>query len=349
MRASNVVLLCSIPLLTLLAPVVKEKAAVLVAPSSDTYAYEGDGILIADTSSYQYVWWWWPSIFTTRWTLKQNPGLGDAYHSVSFYVAPKSIAHRFLYRFDSYYESDFSFVEGGPRDVSQGQQHLDLRRNIYLLPKEYTPGREARADYNVEVKKASKSFANNNKTFGYTLCQFQNRADYIRFLRMERGAIAYRCHCDYKDPLPCNGTEDCFDGRVSHYSCFDGSSVPNFSSSLSSYNFFSTIVPTKSYVKFTANITMYFYGESKLMKHAHYMCTIYDKDTCSFSINRPSWLYEPQLIIAQIHPKAGPFALTTTITVSADIIILKNVAWSTLYLLIPCLLLYIVIYSSSVV
>ena len=324
-------LLCVIPLITLLVPALKEKAASLITLSNYLAAYEGDGILIADTSSNMYVWWWWPSIFTTRWTLMQRPVFGDAYHMISFFVAPKSLAHRFLYRFDSDYTSDYFFVDGDFMQVSQGQMHLDIRRNVYLLPQEYTPGREAKAEYTIDVKK---SFSlERNETLGASICQFQNRGVFTSFIDVEPGAIdgAYKCHCDLQDPSV---------GRtIPPNYCSPLDSGPYFSSPKSSYNFFSTIVPTKSYVKYTANITMYFYDKLKLLKYAQYKCTIRDTDTCSFTIPQISWYYDPQVIIGYVHPKAGAFALTTTMTVDSDIALPENVALSMLCLLIPAFLI----------
>jgi hypothetical protein len=66
MNATQVAaLFCVIPLISLLAPVVKDKTASLIALPNVLSAYEGDGILTADTSSNLYVWWWWPSIYDT--------------------------------------------------------------------------------------------------------------------------------------------------------------------------------------------------------------------------------------------------------------------------------------------
>ena len=338
MNATQVAaLFCVIPLITLLAPVVKDKTASLITLPNVLSAYEGDGILTADTSSNLYVWWWWPSIFTTRWKLTQRPAFGDAYHTVSFFVAPKSIAHRFLYRFDSNYTTDYFFVDGDFMQVMQGQQHLDIRRNIYLLPKEYTPGREAKAEYIVDVKKSLS--LERNETLGSSICQFQNRDVYTNFIDLEPDAIdgVYRCHCDFQGPLPYYGSP--VGGVISPNYCSSFPSTPYFSSPKSSYNFFSTIVPTKSYVKYTANITMYFYDKLKLLKHAQYKCTIRDTDTCSFTIPQQYWYFDPQLIIAYIHPKAGSYALTTTITVDSDVALLENVARSILCLLIPAFLI----------
>lgn len=238
MKAANVALLCSIPLITLVTPVVKEKVTALLSLSNDLSAYEGDGILIADTSSYTYVWWWWPRIFTTQWTLTQRPVFGDAHHTISFFVVPKNVAHRFLYRYDSNYESDYLFVDGNYMQVSLGQQHLDLRRNVYILPKEYTPGGEAKAEYVVDVRKSLS--LERNETLGYTLCQFQNRDVYTNFIDMEPDAVdgIYRCHCDLQDPMLYNGTKAFVGGVISPHYCSPVPSTPYFTSSKSSYNFF---------------------------------------------------------------------------------------------------------------
>jgi hypothetical protein len=338
MIAGHVALL-SIPLITLLAPVAKEIVVSLVAPSRVDPAYEGDGILLGDTGNYAYVWWWWPSVFTTRWTITQSPVYGDAYHTVSLFVAPKRIAHRFLYRFDSNYSSDFFFVEGDYEQVSQNQQHLDLRRYVYLLPNEYTPGREAKAVYSVDVKKESKELGR-NETYGYQTCQFQNLRYFTDFIDMEPEAIdkVYTCHCEYGDVPPCSDNEDCIRSTFSPEFCAEPSG-PNFTAVESSYNFFSTVVPTESFVKFEANLTMYFYDPSKLRKHAQYQCTIRDTDTCSFTVPQTLMYSEPQLILAYIHPKAGPFSVTTTLAVQVDIFILENAALTVMYLLIPTFLI----------
>ena len=339
MKASNLVLLCSLPLIPLLVPVLQKKASWLVAPSIDISAYEGDCILAADTSSYHYVWWWWPSVFTTRWTITQRPVFGDAHHEVSFYVAAKSNAHHFLYRLDSDYTSDYFFVEGDYRQVFKGHQHLDLRRNIYILPKEYSPGKEAKADYVLEVKKETLSLEK-NKTYGYCLYQFQNRQDYKSFIDLNPGAIdsATGCHCSWENFPPYNDT-DSSSGVLPSYYCAQNSPGPYFTSSQSSYNFFSPVVPTNSFVKFTANITMYFYDELKLRKYTQYKCTIEDEDICSFTLPKPSIIfYEPQLILACVHPHAGPSSLTTTINIQTDVMLTENLARSTLYLVTPIFL-----------
>ena len=223
--------------------------------------------------------------------------------------------------------------------MSQDQQHLDLRSNIYLLPKEYSPGRETTAKYVVNIERDSTS-VDRNETYGYQVCQFSSRAFFSSFIDMLPGAIdnTMTCHCVYE---ACGGIRECFYDLFSSDYEFCTSASPDFTSTQlpDTYNFFSAVVPTDSFVKFKANITMYFYDPDMLIKHAGYKCTIRNTDTCSFVTTQTWWNFERQLIIAYIHPRVGPYSHTTTISIESNVLLLQNAAHLLLYLLMPCFLI----------
>lgn len=332
MKTLDVALFCS---LALLATPVKEAIVGLLSSPFLISAFEGDGILIADTARSPYVNnWLWPNILTTRWTLQQRPIFGDAHHTVSFYLARKRRAHRYLYRFDSDFTSEYFYVDGDRQDVLQGHQHLAIRQNVYILPEEYTPGKRAGVNFLVEVNKRSPTALERNESLGYSVCQFQNKAVYSNFIDLEPTSIdnAYQCNCILQDSNDPN-TRQAQDVLTSNYCTSKNTPIPYFAATTSSYNYFSAVVPTKSYVRYTANMTMYFYDKQKLMKHTKYLCTIRGEDTCTFTTS--SRHNDPLLIIAYVHPKIGPAALTTTIAAEVDVILLENMAISLLYLLIP--------------
>ena len=334
MKGVHVALFCSIPLFTILAPTMRETARALLAPSYFVPAYEGDGILVGD-SGVSLPWWLgWAS--TINWRITQRPVFGDAFHDISLFVVPKNVAPSLLYRFDANYTSDYFYVDGEYAVVYEDMQHLDLRSSIYLLPKEYTPGREAKASFIVKVKRQSGEFER-NKTYilyGSTTCQFQNRALYRDFVDMEPGAEEYAEACHSVLGGPSHFKDEIYLKNHSlSTDCFRSTQLQG------AYNSFSAIVPTASLVKFETNITMYFYDLKKLINFAQYKCTIRNTDTCSFT-TKQTWLNpERQLIIAYIHPRAGPFALTSTLSVTTDILLVQNAAHLLLYLLIPSILI----------
>ena len=305
----NVALLCSVPLLATFAPTIWEKARSFTLATDLCTAYEGDGILIGDTGADAS--YWSPSV-STDWQISQEPLFGEVPHDISIFVVRMSHAPYFLYRFQSNYASDYFSVDGGLESVSMGKQHLDLRRYVYLLPKEYTPpGARAEALFNVTVEKESMSIGENAQ-----ICQFQNARDYRDFLDMEPGAIHQATKCENQS---LNEPQDSHAQAQRN----DASSVQSltladakFTAAKNSYNFFSTIVPTKSLVKFEANLTMYFYNYTRLKEHrdkiSEYKCTIRDTDTCSFTTAQN---LKQLLVIAYIHPKSGPYSSTTTIAV----------------------------------
>lgn len=345
MNAVNVALICSIPILAIFGPVVREKANTFAFPTYFYTAYEGDGILIGDTQADATLW---SPFISINWEFSQKPSFGESHHTISIFVVRKSEAPLFLYRFDSNYTSpDYFFVEGGFQSVTMGQQHLDIRQYIYLLPKEYTPGVQATAMCDFSVKKPS-TFSGRNETYGYATCQFQNNQQYRDFVDMEPGAIEKRtkCYCNFQAPTPCNDTTDCVSNTMPSDACYDSGdpSGPYFTAAENSYNFFSPIVPTNSYVKIEANITMYFYSYDKLVENmniiSEYKCTIRDIDTCSFTTTQLYWTNpERLLIIAYIHPKYEPNSFTTTVVVKAGHSLPLKFAQLLVYLLIPSFLI----------
>lgn len=337
MKGIHVALFCSIPLFTILAPTIREAViSQLLAPSYLIPVYEGDGILVGDPGV--SLPWWLNWAFTVRrWTITQKPVFGDAFHAISLFFVPKNTAPFLLYRFDANYTSDYFYVDGGYTRVYRDMQHLDLRSSIYLLPKEYTPGREAKASLLVKVKRESSEYERNRTyVYGSTTCQFHNRALYRNFVDMEPGAVDYSETC--RSVLG-GATQFKDEGYLKNHS------VPSHSFTSTqlqeSYNYFSTIVPTQSLVKFEANITMYFYELEKLIEHSEYKCTIRDTDVCSFTTKQKLLDndQERQLIVAYIHPRAGPFSLTSTVSVTTDVLLFQNAAHLLLYLLIPSFLI----------
>lgn len=335
MNAVHVALLCSIPIFAV-APSLKEAAISLLKPSYLTTVYEGDGILVGDTAV--SLPWWLNWAFTTiNWKITQRPAFIDAPHSISLYVVSKTLAPRLLYRFDSNFTSDYYYVEGDFESVYHDKQHLDLRSNVYLLPKEYTPVREAKASIVVDVKRASESSSKHvrNETYGSTTCQFQDRESFRNFVDMEPGAIEYStaCHSMYGDcPTPEEDDLESFSSRAPS---------PFFTSTQlqQSYSSFSSIVPTQTFVKFEADITMYFYRLENVTNIVEYKCKIRGTDTCEFTTTQSWYNHEDQLVLAYIHPRPGPFSKTSTLLVTTDVLLLRNAAHLLVYLLIPSLLI----------
>lgn len=320
MNRVHVALFLSIPICTLLAPTVKERILALFSRSASVSAFEGDGILVADTSNYGY------HFTSINWTLTQQPVIGDAYHTISFFVVPHHIAHHFLYRYTSTYTSDPFFVNDSAESVRDGLQHLNLRSNIYLLPKRYTGPRsreEARAEFKVNSTQIINSESRNESVVTCCpVCQFQSRVSFSDFLDMERYSIGRSVACsppnfEFEQPCEISGKPDTFTAKTN------------------SYNFFSAIVPTKSNVQFKANILMYFYNQTKLAKY--FECRIHGTDTCSFATVRRPW--ERYLIIAYTHPTTVASSMTTTISVRADTLAGHTVAYFCLCLLLPGLLI----------
>ena len=336
----HVALFLCVPIFTLLAPTVKEKTLSLFSSSSFTPAYEGDGILIGDTGinvplprfPFKFI----------NWRITQQPEFGDAYHTISFFVVPERLAPKYLYPINSSYKSQTFFVDGGEEFVSQGFQHLNLRSYIYLLPKTYTgPGKEARAVYVVDVKRNSSS-SGTSKPLGSSVCRFGSRAEFSDFLDMDR--------ID-KNAVPClsllgSVTDSCSEGDrdcINAFRSYEAISYPSgspttFTTTDSSYNFFSAVVPTKSYVHYESDVVMYFYNHRRLGKF--YKCRIRATDTCSFTTSQSIWNpREREVIIAYTHPTSVASSLTTTISVEAEVYVTKTAAHLLVCLLIPCLLI----------
>ena len=319
MNRVHVALFLSIPICTLLVPTVKERISTLFSTSVYFPAFEGDGILIADTVKYGF------KFTSINWTLTQQPVYGDAYHTISFFVVPKQIAHRFLYHYNSTYTSHQFFVDGGTELVRGGLQHLNLRSNIYLLPKEYTGSRkETRAEFKVHSTQIVTSESGSRSVASCCpVCQFQNRVAYSDFLDMENYSFNKSAECsppfDFEFNQPCefNEKSDKFTAKGNHY------------------NFFSAVVPTKSNVQFKADILMYFYNQTKLAKY--FQCRIRGVETCSFTTVQRPW--ERNLIIAYTHPTTVASSLTTTISVKADVLVYHTVAYFLVCLLTPSLLI----------
>ena len=322
MNRVHVALFLSIPICTLLAPTVKERILALFSTSASFPAFEGDGILIADMGNYGF------KFTSINWTLTQQPVYGDAYHTISFFVVPQQIAHQFLYHYNSTYTSNSFFVDGGTESVRAGLQNLNLRSNIYLLPKEYTGSRkEARAEFKVHSTRILNSESSSRSVEACCpVCQFQNRVAYSDFLDMENYSINKTAECsppfnliNFEFNQPCEFSENSaiFTAKGDHY------------------NFFSATVPTKSNVQFKSDILMYFYNQTKLAKY--FQCRIRGVDTCSFTTVQRPW--ERNLIIAYTHPTTVASSLTTTISVKADVLVWHTVAYSLVCLLIPSLLI----------
>lgn len=307
------------------APTVREKISALFTKSTPVSAFRGDGILVADSSFYTLSWFPFLSI---AWTLTQEPVFGDAYHTISFFVVPKQKARQFLYmNHPPSFTSGRFFVDGGPESVRDGFEHINLRSNIYLLPKEYTgPEKEARAEIKVYFTRIFNSSGNSSSSSVGAcspVCQFQNRAHYSDFLDMEPNAL---------NGVECSPPFSNRDFQVCDFN--EASSV--FTSQVSSYNFFSTAVPTKSYVQYKSDVVMYFYNQKKLAKY--FQCRIRGVDTCSF-ILRPSDTY---LIIAYTHPNSFASEVTTTISVKADVLVSQAAAYFLVCLLTPLLLIRVI-------
>lgn len=306
---------------TFFAPTVKEKISTLFTKSTPVTAFLGDGILVADSSNYAFPWFPFISI---NFTLEQQPIFGDAYHTISFFVVPKQIAQQFLYTYDvRNFTSDPFFVDGGKESVRDGLHHLNLRSNIYLLPQEYTgPEKEARAEIKVHFTQISSGNSSANSVRACSpVCQFQNRALYSDFLDMEPNAMSgVECTPPFRDFQICDFNE--------------ASDV--FTSKANSYNFFSAVVPTKSYVQYKTDIVMYFYDQRKLARY--FQCKVRGIDTCSF-ILRPSETY---LIIAYIHPNSAASELTTTISVTVDVLVWQAAAYFLVCLLTPLVLIRVI-------
>ena len=326
MNRVHVALFLSIPIFTLLTPTVKENISALFIKSSLVSAFQGDGILVADSDNYAFQFPWLP--FTSiSWKLTQQPIFGDAYHTISFFVVPEQKAHRFLYRYNSTYTSNHFFVDGGKDSVRDGLQHLNLRSNIYLLPKEYTgPRKEARADFKVHFTQILNSSGYSVGACS-TVCQFQNRFGYSDFLNMERDSIYNAVDCE--PPFVTNNV---------FKACDFNEKSDVFMSKVNSYNFFSALVPTKSYVQLKTDIVMFFYNQTKLARH--FKCQIRGVNTCSFKTLQ-SFPRKRFLIIAYTHPNSFASELTTTISVEAEITvhIWQTAAYFLVFLLTPCLLI----------
>ena len=325
MNRVHVALFLSIPVFTLLTPTVKENISAFFVKSTLVSAFQGDGILVADSDKYSFQFPWFPFTSIT-WKLTQQPLFGDAYHTISFFVVPEQKAYRFLYRYNSSYTSNHFFVDGGKESVRDGLQHLNLRSNIYLLPKQYTgPRKEARAEFKVQF---TQLFNSSSYSVGACspVCQFQNRFGYSNFLNMETDSIDNAIGCE--PPFVTNAFKTCEFNEKSDV----------FMSEVNSYNFFSALVPTKSNVHFKTNIDMFFYNQTKLARH--FKCQIHGVNTCSFKTLQ-SFPRERFLIIAYTHPNSFASELTTTISVEAEITvhIWQTAAYFLVLLLTPCLLI----------
>ena len=177
-----VALVISIGVLILMAPTVKERIHSLFSSSSCAAAFEGDGILVGDTGSSRYVPSWWLS--SIEWKITQQPGFGDAHHTVSLFMVPEQVAHHYLYRSHSRYTSPVLHIDGGMEPKLELMQHIPITTNVYLLPKDYTrPKKEARADLMLNVFWNISDESSDTKTYvSYYVCQFRNRVNYGNFI-----------------------------------------------------------------------------------------------------------------------------------------------------------------------
>ena len=322
-KGVHVALIIAVGVFIFMAPTMKERMLSLFSSSTCAAALEGDGIMVVDTGSSRYVPSWWFS--SIDWKITQQPGFGDANHIVTLFMVPEQIAHHYLYRFHSRYTSPILHIDGGMEPKLELMQRIPITTNVYLLPKEYTRHKkEASVDLmlNVFWNISDESESSETKQYlSYYVCQFPNRAQYGDFIDMDQGV---------------DNSEECTD-VISAKDAF----TP-FVSPKSSYNFFSAAVPTKSYVQYETDTTMYFYNHTKLANF--YTCTIRGLDTCTFTTTQ-SWL-NPQrhLLIAYTHPTRVPSSLTTKIVVEANTGVLKNSAYLLLCVLIPSLLIKLLCY-----
>ena len=322
-KGVHVALVVSIGVLILMAPTVKERILSLFTSSSCAAAYEGDGILVGDTGSSRYIPSWWFPYSSIEWKITQQLVFGDAHHTVSFFIVPEEIAHRYLYRFHSHDKSQDFYVGGG---MEPQLQHIPITSNVYLLPKEYTRhGKEAKAYFKLNITQKDTCSSANNELQSYYLCQFQNRVNFEDFIDMEQ-SVRTSSGCTYMYMSAGENIEA-------------SSSVP-FVSSISSYNFFSAAVPKNSSVQYETNITMYFYNHTKLRNF--YKCIIRGVDTCTFTTTQSWWQPQRLLLIAYIHPTNVPCSLTTKIAVEVNTDILKtSVSIFMWWVLIPTFLIKI--------
>ena len=307
----------------------------LLFNSTTSYlAYEGDGILIGDSET--------NIPFTSiNWKITQQLEFDDSYQTVSLFAVPQRLARRHLYRYRSYFKSDYFPVN----DRAQTQS-VASRSYVYQLPQMYLGrGEHAKAKISVQVKSKD-----DGKLLGAPVYQFQTLRDFMNFRDLQPDAVdnAVGCSCMLGEVINSCSPDDehCIDklriaaGYPNRKECSAKSNL-FFTSEVTSYNFFAAKVPTNSTVRYETNIIMYFYNTTAFEEY--FICTIRGIDTCSFSTKGgfkkfQSWR-ERRLIIAYIHPTNVPSSLTTRIVVQTEVQIGKMA----LMVMLVLLIIYLVI------
>ena len=126
-RNLQFLLIIIVPIITtLVTPTVKDWVTHLFKSTKITPAYEGDGILIGDSSRFI-------PFSSVTWTITQRPMLGDDYHAVSIYAVPEMVARQTLYLYNSSFSTGNRTIR-----VEKGETRMiGARIFVYLLSSMY--------------------------------------------------------------------------------------------------------------------------------------------------------------------------------------------------------------------
>ena len=318
--------------LSLLTPAVRDTVASFFSKITITPAYSGDGILIGDSGN---------NIPFSRinWTITQQPMFQDSFQAVSLYAVPLKVARKFIYPYHSKFSSRHPF-----RVRKEDIHSIGSRIYVYHLSKTYlNHGQEPKVNINVEVLAEFHSMK-----LPAPLFRFERREAFSNFVDMEPGAhkAAAGCSCMLGEAIEeyCNeGDQNCIEKLKVDTGCKfcspDGINIPH----ASSYNFYSTMVPENSTVRYDAELLMYFYNTSKTAFEEYYICTIRGTDTCSFQTSgsfkmSPLWRNR-MIIIAYTHPIALPSSSTTHLIIKAETVLNESL----LLFVICVLIIYLII------
>ena len=262
--------------------------------------------------------------------------LGDDYHSVSIYAVPEMVARQHLFPYNSFFSMGNRTIQ-----VMKGEtRSIGARIFVYLLSSVYlNPGQEAVANINVEVATDFHSEPLPAPSF-----RFNSREAFSNFLDSEPGSkgLAVGCSCMLGN-ICSEGDDACVEKIREKSGCplADACSKNTAHvSEKSSYNFITTMVPENSTVSYSADLLMYFYNTQAFEEY--YMCTIREKDTCSFETSgvskfSRSW-DKRHIIVAYTHPTTVPSSLTTYLVIEAE----KNVDPTIMICAVLVLVLYLI-------
>ena len=284
----------------------KENLLSLFSSSTNTEAYVGDGILIGDAGTNL-------PFSTIDWTVSQTQNPENNYHTISIFVVPERFARRHLHLFHTDFQTDGYFRVTREAET----QAIGIRSYIYLLPQMYLKRKKdvAKVEYRASIRADLKG-----EDLGSAVYQFDNLADFSDFLDREpyAGNDAIGCRCNYGNAIGRSCPENdqkCIETLKALPTClgtcFDSDTY--FTTKVSSYNYFSLVVPRDFFVQYNISIDMYFYDHTKLEKF--FKCSISRTDECPFTTTgylRGTRLWnQREIIIAYVHP---PMTTTGTVT-----------------------------------